>query len=97
MARRDELIALLQEILREGTGRRERIERFQQEVWQGPSDPAQEPLPASLADLAYDLDFYEGDPGARREDPAYFGDDRLVAEVAATLRGLGVEPGRGAG
>jgi len=34
-----------------------------------------------FSDLALDLDYYVADPDRRREDPSYYGDDRLEEEI----------------
>jgi hypothetical protein len=41
-----------------------------------------------LAELAWDLNFYVADPARRAQDPSYYGDERLVSEIAAALRRL---------
>jgi len=41
-----------------------------------------------LAELAYDLNFFVADPVLRMEDSDYYGDERLVKEIKAALRGL---------
>src|SRR5260370_42022196 len=35
----------------------------------------------TLNDLAVDLDYYEPDPVDRREDPSYYGDQRVEVEI----------------
>lgn len=72
--------------LRSGSSRVQAVRTFQSLVWsstQLTDDAAGERL---LRDLAYDLDFYEPDVGRRREDPSYFGDERLCEEVSRVLR-----------
>lgn len=54
------------------------IQQFQERVWndqlQGLTDEQQD----RLSELAYDLDFYEPDATNRAEDPAYYGDEKLI-------------------
>jgi hypothetical protein len=41
-----------------------------------------------LSALAYDLDFYEPDEALRKQEPSYYGDERLEAEIKSVLRKL---------
>jgi hypothetical protein len=41
-----------------------------------------------LADLAYDLDFFEPDPFLRVESTSYYGRERLEEEIRTALRRL---------
>jgi hypothetical protein len=41
-----------------------------------------------LADLVYDLAYYVQNPGWRREDASYYGNERLKEEVFGALRRL---------
>jgi hypothetical protein len=41
-----------------------------------------------LADLAYDLDFFEPDPFVRVESTSYYGHERLEEEIRTALRRL---------
>src|SRR5262245_39528389 len=85
----ERLVALLVEIRRVGIGPRARITEFQRLVWD-----AEEPISANpevavvLKDLAYDLDYCEARPSARREEPSYYGDKRLSEELESVLQRL---------
>jgi hypothetical protein len=39
--------------------------------------------------LAYDLDYYEPNPKMRREDPSFYGEERLLQEIDEALKKLG--------
>ena len=65
--------------------RMEIIKAFQDEVWANAEQFLSAPLDDVLRDLAYDLDFYEPDPGKRAEDRAYFGDEQFRDLVRAAL------------
>lgn len=41
-----------------------------------------------LSGFAYDLGFYVADPNMRKEDPSYFGEERLNQEIAEVIRKL---------
>ena len=41
-----------------------------------------------LADLAFDLDYYEPDPKARQEDPSFYGPSRAVEVIESALSRL---------
>ena len=47
-----------------------------------------EPVQEIIADLAYDLDYYEPNPDWRREDPSFYGPERAVKEIEAALSRL---------
>lgn len=47
-----------------------------------------ERLDEVLADLAYDMSFYEPDAVLRNEDWSYFGDDELVRRIQEALSKL---------
>ncbi len=91
---RDGVIALLVQTAEEQRERDRRIREFQDFVFDSANPPAgfSEGDWEILADLAYDLDFYESDPGKRREDPSYYGDERLVRDIRESLAKLGVQP-----
>ena len=41
-----------------------------------------------LSEFAYDLAFYVTDPTMRKEDPSYFGEERLNQGIAEVIRKL---------
>ena len=41
-----------------------------------------------IADLAYDLDYFEPNPVWRREDPSFYGPERAVEEIESALSQL---------
>lgn len=67
--------------------RKKLIEEFQKQVWNREIQ-INNPDSEILSELAYDLDFYEPDENLRREDFSYYGDERLKAEITATLEKL---------
>ena len=41
-----------------------------------------------LLELAYDLEYYEPDENLRKQNPSYFGDEQLIAEIGSVLQKL---------
>lgn len=84
-----EFIALLDEALRDPLSREKSVGAFQRLVWDSPKQNAigREAFEI-LADLAYDLDFFEPDPVVRMTDPSYYGNERLESEIKAAFRHL---------
>jgi hypothetical protein len=60
------------------------IKEFQDEVWNDESIQLNE----ILLELAYDLDFYEPNEEWRKEDPSYYGDDRLEEVIKTAIQKL---------
>lgn len=58
------------------------ISEFQELIWN--DENANEILP----ELAYDLDFYEPNEEWRKEDPSYYGDDRLEVVIKTAIQKL---------
>ncbi|MCX8486568.1 MAG: hypothetical protein ORN53_05235 [Crocinitomicaceae bacterium] len=73
---------ILEKIVRDKLNRKLFISEFQESIWN--AENANE----ILTELVYQLDFYEPDETKRREDPSYFGDDKLAAEVALAIQQL---------
>jgi hypothetical protein len=90
MAPTDELVALLHEILRDPSRRKELIFRFEKLVNNLPDNQEEDEAAEILGDLAWDFAFYVQDPVVGREDPSYYGDERLEEEIRDALRRLGV-------
>lgn len=89
----EKLVSLLEEALQNPSRRSQAIDEFQRIVWLGECSSADEHAEEIFDELAYDLDFYEPDPKARREDSSYFGNDRVVEEITLALeklRALGI-------
>jgi len=85
----DHAIALLELAVRNKAQLIAHVRRFQEEVFHDESLSG--PAADALRDLAYDLEYYEPDPGRRCEDPALFDDTRAMKEIVDTLsriRGL---------
>jgi hypothetical protein len=83
-----EIIENLHKILSEREPvRMELIKSFQNEVWEDESIK-DEALNEILSELAYDLDFYEPKEEWRKEDPSYYGDDRLEKEIKMAIQKL---------
>jgi len=79
------MISVLQQILDDKVQRVQLIKQFQKEIW---SRGGKGPYFEILAELALDLDYYEPDERMRREDPSFYGDDRLEEEIRQALRQL---------
>ena len=73
---------ILEKILTDKVNRKKLISEFQELIWN--DENASEVL--SL--LAYDLDFYEPNIELRKEDPSYYGDDRLEKEIKMAIQKL---------
>jgi hypothetical protein len=84
----DSMFALLTKILSDPQARKATIEQFQSQVWDPKGRSIDEDTRNILADLAYDLDFFESDPALRKEDPSYYGHERLEEEVETAFRRL---------
>ncbi len=83
-----ELIQFLQVILEtEHPIRQKLIKQFQDEVWNDESIQ-DETLNEILSELAYDLDFYEPNEEWKKEDPSYYGDDRLEVVIKTAIQKL---------
>lgn len=79
---------VLEKIVRsEGPERERLIKEFQQYIWDDPNDLSVFDTEV-LAELAHDLDFYESDENARKEDPSFYGDERLEREIRHALEKL---------
>lgn len=63
------------------------IKDFQNIVWDDTSIQDEE-LNDILTDTAYILDFYEPNEEWRKEDPSYYGDDRLEKEIKIAIQKL---------
>lgn len=88
---RSELTTLLLDIASGPDGREQRIRQFQEYVLPTEEPPVgfDERAWEVMADLAYDLDFYEGNPEWRREDASFYGEERLVREIHESIAKLG--------
>ncbi len=84
----EELVMILLETLRYREQRKQLIEEFQKQVWNGTERLAEGPVSEILEDLAYDLDYYVASPDLRREDSSYYGDERLELEIHTALSRL---------
>lgn len=63
------------------------IKEFQHGVWEDDSIE-DENINDILTDAAYIFDFYEPNEEWRKEDPAYYGDERLIKEITQALQKL---------
>lgn len=73
---------ILKQILRDKQNRKILIKKFQELVWN--DENANE----ILSELAYDLDFYEPNEKYRKENPSYYGDNRLEEEIKSAIQKL---------
>lgn len=83
-----QLIEIL-EVAQQTTGseRANKIKEFQEIVWDDETIE-DENLNDLLSTLAYDFDYYEPDEKMRKDDPNYYGDERLTDEITAGLEKL---------
>jgi hypothetical protein len=84
----DAMLALLIKALHDPPTRKETVKQFQSLVWQEQKSSVCEEVYIVLADLAYDLDFFELDPVSRVQDTAYYGHQRMEEEIKAAFRRL---------
>lgn len=71
---------ILERILADRANRVRHICEFQQSVWND------ENASELLSELALDLDYYEPNEELRKEDPSYYGDERLEQEIRSVIR-----------
>jgi hypothetical protein len=90
---RQELYNLLQTALKAPSQRLDCIKRFQNAIFEG----SQTALGLTdiewdvFTQLAQDLDYYEPDAMMRREDPTFYGDERVADEIREALGKLDVQ------
>ena len=89
-----ELLKLLFVIRNDPTNRKSAFWEFIRTVQK--SDPAldSDPVWELLGDLSVDLDYYEPDEKARREDASFYGEERLkelIDQALARFQALGVQ------
>lgn len=84
---RDELYDLLQNALKTSEQRRSSIKQIQSAIFDGDQKSLglNEMEWDVFTQLAQDLDYYEPDPVMRREDAAFYGDERLHDELREAL------------
>lgn len=73
---------ILEKILTDKANRKLLICEFQELVWND------ENASELLSELAYDLDFYEPNEEWRKEDPSYYGEERLEQEIITVIQKL---------
>ncbi len=83
-----ELVTILRDIVRSDELPLGQVRAFQEAVWETPETDDDASAWDLLIDLATDMEYYVPDPELRREHPSYFGDDRLIEEIQATLEKL---------
>lgn len=88
MADHAELLSLLAGISTGAELDRSLVTELQDRIWDTKPLTGPDTVLEILADLAYDLDFWEPDPAKRREDPSFFGDDRARAEIREAVERL---------
>ena len=72
----------LDKILTDNLDRKRLIFEFQELIWNDENENE------VLTQLSYDLDFYEPNEELRKEDPSYYGDDRLEEVVKFAIQKL---------
>ena len=83
----DAIANLLREAIADSRRLRATIAEVQRLVWAEKVDGTEKEK-AVLADLALDLDYFEPDPAARKEDASFFGEERAISEIRAALEKL---------
>jgi hypothetical protein len=84
----DKIVSLLIEALQDPRSRSETIKEAQSLVWDLRKVSMNAEVYDVLADLAYDLDFFEPNQEMRKEDPSFYGEERLEEEIRVALRKL---------
>jgi hypothetical protein len=87
----EKMLSILVKALSEISARKESVREFQRCFWDNQlhiKSSIGENAYNILADLAYDLDFFEADPGVRAQDTTYYGDERLDREIEVALKRL---------
>ena len=85
----DELLNILKATLSAGPGRPALIRKFQNLVWSASVAIGTDTLEYDVLDtLAFDLDYYEHDEEIRRQDPSFYGEERLHREISDALERL---------
>lgn len=87
---RSEMTTLLLDIASRADERDRKIREFQQYVWHTDKPPSgfDDRDWEIMADLAHDLDYYEGNPEWRHEDASFYGEERLVREIHESIAKL---------
>jgi len=87
----ENLLGLLAKTLRDTLSRKETVREFQRCFWGNQlrfKSSIGHDAYNILADLAYDLEFFEADPGVRAQESTYYGHERLEREIETALRQL---------
>jgi hypothetical protein len=88
MAPVEHAVVLLGEALRQPLRRKQIVAEFQALVWSGLDAGVPQKVRGVLGELAHDLDYFEAAPALRKEDPTYYGHERLEKEIRDGLRRL---------
>jgi hypothetical protein len=85
--KQDELILILENILKDDKNRSALVRNFQNEIWLNEEQELGEDNPdfLILSELAYDLDYYEPNSKLRQEDSSFFDDEVLFREIKSAL------------
>ena len=76
---------LLRKILEKEQEKQELINEFQNSVWNGKLSFLNKEIEEILNNLAVDLEYYVSNDKARKEDPSFYGNDRLEKEIREAL------------
>jgi|DewCreStandDraft_4_1066084.scaffolds.fasta_scaffold101742_2 hypothetical protein len=82
----EQFVLMLKEALNNPANRADIISAFQKDIWNTKAGGEPNEAFTILKELAYDLDFYQPDPALRKEDASYYGEERLVEEIADALK-----------
>jgi hypothetical protein len=78
---------LTQILNRQGLEKIELIKSVQNQIWNEDSCGDKD-LDEILSGIAYDLDFYEQNEEWRKENPSYYGDERLIEGIKLAIEKL---------
>jgi uncharacterized membrane protein YgaE (UPF0421/DUF939 family) len=76
------MMIILENILKDKASRQQLIAEFQELIWN------EKNANELLAELAYDLDFYEPNEELRKQDSSYYGDDQLEEKLRIVVKEL---------
>lgn len=69
----------------QGKERESKIKKVQELIWEDQTIN-DEKLNDILTDIAYNLDFYEPNEEWRKENPSFYGDEKLEKEIRGSLK-----------
>ncbi|HEY5122377.1 MAG TPA: hypothetical protein VIK14_01435 [Ignavibacteria bacterium] len=82
----EKIISLLKKILSNDSNSKHYIFEFQKEVLETDEEFVNEEIDDLLSKLAFNLSFFEPDPEMRKEDPSYYGEEKLRNYIEPVLK-----------